>query len=92
MSDNNVPYPTPADRKDLETLIKSNWNDKVVSPYNSWDTNQLSSYLKSKGYEAKKGTEQNKDSLVSAVKGYFTQTEDQIMQSYANTKDWVLDR
>ncbi|KAE9978569.1 hypothetical protein EG328_001390 [Venturia inaequalis] len=91
LSDNNVPYPTPADRKDLETLIKSNWNDKVVSPYSSWDTKQLNSYLTSKGYEAKKGTEESKDSLLSAVKGYFTQTEDQIMQSYGNTKDWVLD-
>lgn len=91
LSDNNVPYPTPADRKDLENLIKNNWNDKVVSPYNSWDTNQLQAYLESKGYEAKKGTKQNKDSLVSSVKSYFTETEEQISQSYANTRDWILD-
>lgn len=92
MSDNNVPYPTPADRKDLENLIKNNWNDKVVSPYNSWDTKQLQSYLKSKGYESKKGAEQSKDSLITTVKSYFTETEDQISQSYANTRDWILDR
>lgn len=92
LSDNNVPYPTPADRKDLENLIKNNWNDKVVSPYTSWDTNQLQAYLKSKGYEAKEGTKQNKDSLISSVKSYFTETEDQISQSYANTRDWILDR
>jgi hypothetical protein len=91
LSDNNVPYPTPADRKDLENLIKNNWNDKVVTPYNSWDTKQLQSYLTSKGHESKKGAQQNKDGLISSVKSYFTETEDQISQSYANTRDWILD-
>ena len=27
-----IPYPTPADRKDLELLIKNNWQAKVVDP------------------------------------------------------------
>lgn len=29
LSDHDIPYPTPADRKDLENLIKSNWDSKV---------------------------------------------------------------
>lgn len=32
LSDHNVPYPTPADRKDLELLIKNNWDAKVQQP------------------------------------------------------------
>lgn len=32
LSDHDIPYPTPADRKDLENLVKSNWNSKVQVP------------------------------------------------------------
>ncbi|KAF9889969.1 hypothetical protein FE257_006843 [Aspergillus nanangensis] len=32
LSDHDIPYPTPADRKDLETLVKSNWELKVQKP------------------------------------------------------------
>ena len=32
LSDNNVPYPSPADRKDLENLVKANWESKVQTP------------------------------------------------------------
>jgi hypothetical protein len=32
LSDHDIPYPTPADRKDLETLVKANWQAKVVDP------------------------------------------------------------
>jgi len=30
--DPDIPYPTPADRKDLENLVKSNWDSKVQKP------------------------------------------------------------
>jgi hypothetical protein len=32
LSDHDVPYPTPADRKDLENLVKENWQSKVAEP------------------------------------------------------------
>ncbi|KAG2412294.1 hypothetical protein HFD88_009851 [Aspergillus terreus] len=32
LSDHDIPYPSPADRKDLETLVKSNWESKVQKP------------------------------------------------------------
>jgi len=35
LSDHDIPYPTPADRKDLENLVKSNWQAKVVDPVSS---------------------------------------------------------
>jgi len=35
LSDHNVPYPTPADRKDLENLVKTNWQDKIKSPFDT---------------------------------------------------------
>lgn len=28
----DIPYPSPADRKDLESLVKSNWETKVQKP------------------------------------------------------------
>jgi hypothetical protein len=91
LSDNNVPYPTPADRKDLETLIKTNWNDYVVTPYNSWDANQLSKYLAAKGEEVQKGAEKNKDALVKQVKASWSDTEDKANDAYGTTKDWIFD-
>jgi hypothetical protein len=91
LSDNNVPYPTPADRKDLENLIKNNWNDYIVTPYNSWDANQLSKYLTAKGEEIQKGAEKNKDALVSQVKASWSDTEDKANEAYGSTKDWIFD-
>ncbi|KAF2084964.1 hypothetical protein K490DRAFT_21626, partial [Saccharata proteae CBS 121410] len=91
LSDHNVLYPTPADRKDLENLVKDNWNSKVAQPYNDWDTNQLQSYLGSKGQQAKKGAENNKDSLIESVKAYWYETEDQASDAYNSVKDWVFD-
>ena len=32
LSDHDIPYPTPADRKDLENLVKSNWQSKIQAP------------------------------------------------------------
>ncbi|OCK92564.1 uncharacterized protein K441DRAFT_662639 [Cenococcum geophilum 1.58] len=91
LSDHNVPYPTLADRKDLENLVKENWNSKVVNPYHSWDTQQLKSYLSLKGQQAKKGTEKNKDSLIVQVKSYWFGIEDSVSNSYANVRDWIFD-
>ena len=35
LSDHDVPYPTSADRKDLENLVKTNWQTKIVDPATS---------------------------------------------------------
>jgi len=91
LSDNNVPYPAASDRKDLENLVKNNWNDKVVNPYNSWDAKTLQNYLTLKGYEAKKGTEKNTKSLAEQVKSYWTETEESANQAYGNVRDWIFD-
>nr|POF03975.1 stress response protein ish1 [Quercus suber] len=91
LSDNNVPYPTPADRKDLENLVKSNWDNNVVKPYNSWDVNQLSNYLSSQGHQIKKGTEKNKDSLISQAQTYWKETSDSANDAYANVQNWIFD-
>ncbi|KAK2767821.1 hypothetical protein FQN54_003982 [Arachnomyces sp. PD_36] len=32
LSDHDVPYPSPADRKDLENLVKTNWDSKIQVP------------------------------------------------------------
>ncbi|KAL7811628.1 hypothetical protein V8C26DRAFT_422382 [Trichoderma gracile] len=91
LSDQNIPYPTPADRKDLEDLVSKHWNNYVVEPYNSWDTQQLSAYLQSKGNDVVKGAQKNKDSLLSQVKANWYETEDAANSAWANARDWILD-
>lgn len=39
----------------------------------------------------KKGTEQNKDSLLASVKAYWHETEDQANNAYNSVKDWIFD-
>ncbi|KAI0815542.1 hypothetical protein GGR55DRAFT_351029 [Xylaria sp. FL0064] len=91
LSDHDIPYPTPADRKDLENLIQKNWDTYAVSPYKIWDTDKLTSYLKSKGVETKDAAASNKDSLISQVQAQWYETEDKAQQAWSDTKDWILD-
>jgi len=91
LSDHNVPYPASADRKDLENLVKNNWQSNIASPYNNWDTNQLNSYLKQKGVETKDTAAANKDGLVAQVKNYWYETEDKAEDAYSSVKDWIFD-
>lgn len=91
MSDNDIPYPTPADRKDLENLVQKNWDTYAVAPYKNWDTEKLTAYLKSKGIEAKDATEANRDSIISQVQAQWYETEDKAQQAWTNAKDWILD-
>ncbi|KAF6814012.1 stress response protein, partial [Colletotrichum sojae] len=91
LSDHDIPYPTPADRKDLEKLIENNWNDYVVNPYNSWDADSLQKYLKAKGIETQDAAKSSKDSLVSQVQGTWYETGDQAQNAYLSVKDWILD-
>jgi len=92
LSDHNVPYPTPADRKDLENLVKNNWDSNVATPYHEWDTPQLNAYLKSKGHQVKKGSEANKAGLISQVKSTWTDTSESAHESYGSIKDWIFNR
>lgn len=91
MSDNDIPYPSPADRKDLENLVQKNWDDYAVAPYRKWDTEKLTAYLKSKGADTKGAAEANKDSLIPQVQSQWYETEDKAQQAWTDTKDWILD-
>lgn len=91
LSDRDIPYPTPADRKDLEDLIEKNWNDYVVSPYSSWDTEQLNAYLTAKGKEKRDEAAATKDSLLSQVKANWYETEENAQSGWISVKDWILD-
>ncbi|PNY24778.1 Stress response protein ish1 [Tolypocladium capitatum] len=91
LSDHDIPYPTPADRKDLESLVEKNWHDLVVEPYNSWDNALLSSYLQAKGKSARAEAGETRDNLVSQVKASWYETEDNAHQAWANVKEWILD-
>jgi hypothetical protein len=85
-------YPTSADRKDLENLVKDNWQSKIAQPYNDWDTTQLSSYLKLKGVETKDAAAANKDGLIAQVKNTWYETEDKAEDAWSSVKDWIFDR
>jgi hypothetical protein len=91
LSDNNIPHPSPSDRKNLQSTVKANWNDKVVSPYTSWDAQSLTNYLSLKGQQAKAGTEQDTKSLIEQVKGYWSETDESANQAYGSVKDWIFD-
>ncbi|KAJ2975374.1 hypothetical protein NUW58_g8373 [Xylaria curta] len=91
LSDNDIPYPTPADRKDLENLVQKYWDNYAVAPYRSWDTEKLFAYLKAKGVETQGAAEANKDSLVSQVQSQWYETEDKAQNAWTDTKDWILD-
>ncbi|KAI0409104.1 hypothetical protein F4802DRAFT_593950 [Xylaria palmicola] len=91
LSDNDIPYPTPADRKDLEKLVQTNWDSYAVAPYKTWDSEKLTAYLKSKGVETKDSAESNKDSLISQVQSKWYETEDKAENAWIDTKDWILD-
>jgi hypothetical protein len=91
LSDHNVKYPKASDRKDLEKLVKDNWNDNVVTPYNTWDSAQLQKYLSQKGEDVKKGTESNKDALVKQIQSTWTETADRANEGYSSVKDWIFD-
>ncbi|KAK8070046.1 hypothetical protein PG994_006662 [Apiospora phragmitis] len=91
LSDHDVPYPTPSDRKDLENLIQKNWDTYAVSPYKEWDTDKLTGYLKQKGIQVKEGAENNRDALASQVAGSWYETEDKAQTAWSSVKDWILD-
>ncbi|KAK5739269.1 hypothetical protein LTR17_005375 [Elasticomyces elasticus] len=91
LSDHNIPYPAASDRKDLQNLVQKNWDNTVVTPYNSWDIHQLTNWLSSQGHEVKKGTEKNKDSLLTQVQGYWKGTADSAHESYSNVEHWIFD-
>jgi len=91
LSDNNVPYPTPADRKDLEGLVKDNWQTKVASPYSDWDSARLGSFLKQKGVETKDDAAANTDGLIAQVKNYWYETEDKADAAWSDVKTWIFD-
>ncbi|KAG9233861.1 putative stress response protein ish1 [Amylocarpus encephaloides] len=91
LSDYDIPYPTPADRKILENAVKENWKSKVATPYNDWDAHQLQSYLKQKGVETKDAANANKDSLVVQVKSSWYEAEDKAEDAWGSVKDWIFD-
>ncbi|KAK4155013.1 hypothetical protein C8A00DRAFT_42325 [Chaetomidium leptoderma] len=91
LSDHDVPYPTPADRKDLEKLVQKNWDTNVVEPYRGWDTAKLTSYLKQKGVETQESAGETRDSLITRVKGSWYESEDTAQNAWGSVKDWMLD-
>lgn len=75
----------------MEQLVQKNWENYVVSPYKSWDTDKLTGYLQQKGVDIKDSANANKDSLVSQIQGLWYESEDKAESAYTNVKDWIFD-
>ncbi|KAK3905673.1 hypothetical protein C8A05DRAFT_30486 [Staphylotrichum tortipilum] len=91
LADHDVPFPTPSDRKNLETLVQEKWQAYAVKPYQSWSTEDLLGYLKQKGFEAKQSAEDTQDALVTRVRDSWYETEEEAQSAWINVKDWILD-
>ncbi|EPS40282.1 hypothetical protein H072_5909 [Dactylellina haptotyla CBS 200.50] len=91
LSDHNVPYPTPADRKDLENLVKDNWEGYVVTPYEKWDTQQKLDWLQQKGVEISDKQAENADWLKNQVQAKWYETEASAEEGYGDVKAWIFD-
>ena len=87
-----MPYPTPANRKDLENLVKREWTGKVVTPFNEWETPQLQSHLEARGHDVGESAAANRDALVAQVQDSWTDTSDSVSDAYGNVRDWIFDR
>lgn len=92
LSDHDITYPKAADRKELQDLVKTNWQSVVASPYANWDASRLQKYLSDKGEEVKHEAEANKDTLLSQVKASWYESEEQASNAYTSVKDWIFDR
>lgn len=91
LADHDIPYPTPADRKDLEHLVKENWDRKVSSPYNDWDSERLQAYLHQKGVDVSDKSKDNKNWLIETVKKNWYETENVAEEAYESVKNWIFD-
>ncbi|TGJ70254.1 hypothetical protein EYR41_006233 [Orbilia oligospora] len=91
LSDHNVPYPTPADRKDLENLVKENWEGYVVTPYDRWDTQQQIEWLKQKGVEVNQKEAENADWLKNQIQAKWYETEATAEDGYGDVKSWLFE-
>lgn len=71
--------------------MQKNWDANVVEPYQSWDTEKLTGYLKQKGVESKESAEETRESLITRVRNSWYETEDKAQNGWINIKDWILD-
>lgn len=91
LSDNGIPYPKAATRKDLQDLLDANWNDYVVEPYKKWSPEQLSEFLKSQGQDVKDASESSLEQLINLAKINWYDTSDYVSKQSGNMRDWAWD-
>ncbi|KAI5858580.1 putative MSC1 protein [Tricharina praecox] len=91
LSDHDIPYPKPAERKDLEKIVQDNWQTRIVDSYKNWDAPQLQSYLSDAGKEVDKKQKEDKNWLVQQVKAGWHETEKTAESAFGSIKDWIFD-
>lgn len=91
LSDHAIPYPKPADRKDIEDLVAKNWKEYVVEPYRRWSPAELSSFLAARGKDVKAGADETVENLIESVKSNWYGSEDAADRAATETKDWIFE-
>jgi len=91
LSDHNIPYPKPAERKDLEKIVQDNWQTRIVDSYKTLDATQLQSYLSDIGKELDKKQKEDKNWLVQQVKAGWHETEKTAESAFGSIKNWIFD-
>jgi len=91
LADNNIPYPSSAEKTDLEKLVKENWQNKVYRPYQEWEPIQLQKYLQEKGIQIEEKVINDKNWLLNSVKKNWHDTESAVEKQYEDIKNWIFD-
>jgi hypothetical protein len=91
LSDHDIDYPKPAERKDLEKLVQDNWQTRIIDAYHNWEAPQLQHYLGDAGKQVDEKKKQDKNWLVQQVKQGWHETEKTAEAAYDSVKDWIFD-
>lgn len=91
LSDHDIEYPKPADRKELEKIVQDNWHSRVVDSFHHWGAPQLKTYLGYKGNELDETKSNDRNWLVQQVKIGWHETEKTAENAFETVKEWIFD-
>jgi Putative nuclear envelope organisation protein len=89
LDDHDIPYPTPADRRDLHDAVAKNWDKVSRSVYETWEDNRLRQWLERQAIEF--DVNGKKDALVEQVRVNWYGAKEQSESSWESVKDWIFD-
>ena len=91
LDDHDIPYPSPADRKDLADLVEKNWDKVSAVVFETWEDDRLRSWLVARGVEF--DVDDKKESIVEQVRGHWYNANDDARQfsPWETVNEWIFD-